>query len=207
MSFTLPSLPYEYDALEPFFDTKTMKIHHQKHHQTYIDNTNSALADLPEFSNLSIIELIKKLKHLPNHKKTILRNNGGGHINHSLFWHFLKKDTILQGSLKNAIENNFYSISKFKDHFEKTAISHFGSGWIWLIKNNDSLSVVSTTNQDNPLMGEEVSGTTGYPILGLDVWEHSYYLKYQNKRLDYVKAFWNIVNWEEVSIRFNHQTF
>lgn len=203
MSFTLPTLSYSYDALEPFFDEKTMVLHHQKHHQAYINNANLALLDLPKFSNLSIAELIQKLEYLPNNKKNILRNNCGGHINHSLFWKFLKKNTILQGPLKNAIEKNFSSIAEFKNNFEKIAVSHFGSGWIWLIKKNNSLSIVSTTNQDNPLMGENISGTSGFPILGLDVWEHSYYLKYQNKRLDYIKAFWNIVNWEEVSIRFN----
>lgn len=206
MSFTLPSLPYSYNALEPFFDEKTMKIHHQKHHQAYIDNANCALKDLPEFSNLSSVELIRKLKYLPEHKKNILRNNCGGHINHSLFWSFLKKNTILQGSLKNALENNFSSISEFKNNFEKISISHFGSGWIWLIKKNNSLSIVSTANQDNPLMEKSISGVNGYPIFGLDVWEHAYYLKYQNKRLDYIKAFWNIINWDEISIRFNQQT-
>lgn len=203
MSFILPSLTYSYDALEPFLDEKTMKIHHTKHHQAYIDNANTALIDLPEFSNLPVIELIKKLNHLPNHKKTILRNNAGGHINHSLFWKYLKKNTILQGSLKDAIEYNFSSISSFKDHFEKTAISRFGSGWVWLIKQNDTLSIVSTANQDNPLMGTDISGTNGYPILGLDVWEHAYYLKYQNRRLDYIRSFWNIVNWDEVYAQFN----
>ncbi|WP_159714962.1 Fe-Mn family superoxide dismutase [Blochmannia endosymbiont of Camponotus nipponensis] len=203
MSFILPSLTYPYDALEPFFDEKTMKIHHTKHHQAYIDNANTALNDLPEFSNLSVIELIKKLNHLPDHKKNILRNNAGGHTNHSLFWKYLKKGTIPQGSLKDAIEHNFSSISSFKDHFEKTAMNRFGSGWIWLVKQHNMLSIVSTANQDNPLMGKDISGANGYPILGLDVWEHAYYLKYQNRRLDYIKSFWNVVNWDEVHIQFN----
>ncbi|URJ29767.1 Fe-Mn family superoxide dismutase [Blochmannia endosymbiont of Camponotus sp.] len=203
MSFTLPSLTYPYNALEPFFDEQTMKIHHTKHHQAYIDNANAALIDLPEFSNLSIIELIQKLNNLPNQKKTILRNNAGGHINHSFFWKLLKKNTTLQGSLKDAIEHNFSSISSFKDRFEKTAISHFGSGWVWLTKQYNTLSIVSTANQDNPLMGTDVSGTNGYPLLGLDIWEHAYYLKYQNRRLDYVKSFWHVVNWDEVSAQFN----
>lgn len=204
MSFTLPSLTYSYDALEPFIDEQTMRIHHTKHHQAYVDNTNAALTDLPEFSNLPIIELIQKLNNLPNQKKTILRNNAGGHINHSLFWKFLKKNTMLQGELKDAIEYNFSGISSFKDSFEKTAISHFGSGWVWLIKRHDNtLSIASTTNQDNPLMGTDMSGTIGYPILGLDLWEHAYYLKYQNRRLDYIKSFWNIVNWDEVFIQFD----
>lgn len=208
MNFTLPELPYSYDALEPFLDAKTMNIHHQKHHQTYIDNTNAALIDLPTFQNLSIIELIKKLQYLPQHKQTILRNNGGGHINHSIFWKILKTNTTLTGSLKDAIENHFGSISDFKNNFEKIAINRFGSGWVWLVKQqHNTLSIVSTANQDNPLMGEKISGVYGDPILGLDVWEHAYYLKYQNKRLDYVKAFWNIINWEEASIRFNQSNF
>lgn len=203
MNFKLPDLPYSYNALEPFFDEKTMEIHHKKHHQTYIDNVNAALLDLPEFSNLSILELIKKLKYLPNHKKTIVRNNSGGHINHSIFWKFLKKNTILQGPIKKEIEHNFSNIPNFQNCFEKIAISHFGSGWVWLIKNNNDLSIISTSNQDNPLMGKDICGTYGYPILGLDVWEHAYYLKYQNKRSEYIKAFWNVINWDEVSNRFN----
>lgn len=203
MSFTLPVLPYAYNALEPFIDAQTMKIHHQKHHQTYINNANSALADLPEFSNIPIQELIQKLKYIPEQKKTVLRNNCGGHINHCLFWKFLKKDTILQDPLKMEIEKNFSSISIFKNNFEKAAMNRFGSGWIWLVNHNNTLSIVSTANQDNPLMGKDIAGTFGHPILGLDVWEHAYYLKYQNKRLDYIKAFWNIVNWEEVSTKFN----
>lgn len=204
MNFTLPELPYSYDALEPFIDEKTMNIHHKKHHQAYIDNTNAALIDLPEFHSLSITELIQKLQYLPHHKQTILRNNGGGHINHSIFWKILKTNTTLTGPLKNAIEKHFGSISNFKNNFEKIAINRFGSGWVWLVKQqHNTLSIVSTTNQDNPLMGEKISGVYGDPVLGLDVWEHAYYLKYQNKRLDYVKAFWNIINWEEASIRFN----
>lgn len=203
MSFTLPTLPYSYDALEPFLDAQTMKIHHQKHHQTYVDNANSALIDLPEFSNIPIQELIQKLEDIPDQKQTVLRNNCGGHINHCLFWKSLKKNTILQGPLKTAIEKNFSNFSIFKDHFEKAAMNRFGSGWIWLVKNKNYLSIVSTANQDNPLMGKNITGIHGYPILGLDVWEHAYYLKYQNKRLDYVKAFWNIINWEEVSTIFN----
>ncbi|URJ25116.1 Fe-Mn family superoxide dismutase [Candidatus Blochmannia ocreatus (nom. nud.)] len=202
MKFILPPLNYTYNALEPFFDAKTMEIHYTKHHQTYIDNANAALSDLPEFSNFTAIELIKKLNDLPKNKRTILRNNIGGHINHSFFWKYLKKNTILQGPLKDAIESNFKDISYFKDCFEKTAISRFGSGWVWLIKQKNTLSIVSTANQDNPLMGLEISGTHGYPILGLDVWEHAYYLKYQNRRIDYIKAFWNVINWNEVSNQF-----
>lgn len=200
MTFLLPSLSYSYSALEPFFDEETMKIHHTKHHQTYIDNANAALVDLPEFNNLSIIDLVKKLDYLPDAKKNVLRNNAGGHINHSFFWKVLKCGTILQGLLKDAIEHDFYSVYDFKKAFEKEAVNRFGSGWVWLVKHNDTLKIVSTANQDNPLMGVNVTGVSGNPILGLDVWEHAYYLKYKNRRLDYVQAFWNVVNWDEVAL-------
>lgn len=202
MTFILPDLPYSYAALEPVFDEKTMRIHHSKHHQAYIDNANAALVDLSEFNNLSITDLVKQLGYLPPDKRTVLRNNVGGHINHSLFWRFLKLGTTLQGVLKNAIEYHFSSVDNFKKEFESSAISRFGSGWVWLVKQNEVLKIVSTANQDNPLMGVDITGVSGYPILGLDVWEHAYYLKYQNRRLDYVKDFWNVVNWDEVSFRF-----
>lgn len=202
MSYNLPVLSYSYDALEPFFDTRTMEIHHTKHHQTYVDNSNSALADLPEFRDLSVLELISNLNLLPDIKKNVLRNNAGGHINHSFFWNILKYGTVLQGKLKDAIEKNFGSVFNFKKEFEKSAMSRFGSGWVWLVKKDNFLKIVTTANQDNPLMGAVVSGVDGYPILGIDVWEHAYYLKYQNKRLDYVQAFWNIVNWDAVSSLF-----
>ncbi|AKC60206.1 Fe-Mn family superoxide dismutase [Blochmannia endosymbiont of Camponotus (Colobopsis) obliquus] len=207
MHFILPLLPYSYDAMEPFIDRKTMELHHTKHHQTYINKTNETLVELPSFTNLTIEELIKKINSLPEDKKTLLRNNAGGHINHTLFWSFLKKQTILHGNLKKAIEKKFNNIEIFKMEFEKHAINRFGSGWIWLIKNsNNELLITSTGNQDNPLMEKEIIGfnNSGYPIIGLDVWEHAYYLKYQNRRLDYVKAFWNILNWDEAELRFNH---
>lgn len=203
MIFKLPDLLYSYDALEPFVDEKTMKIHHTKHHQTYVDKTNAELDTLPEFQNLSLIELIRQLNYLPDNKKDVIRNNAGGHINHSFFWKLLRYGTVLQGSLKKAIEKNFDDVDLFKKEFEKVAINRFGSGWIWLVKKNETLKIVSTANQDNPLMGVQISGVDGYPILGLDVWEHAYYLKYQNRRLDYVQAFWNIINWNEVSLLFN----
>lgn len=203
MSFTLPSLPYSYNTLEPYFDKETMEIHHTKHHQTYINNANSALEGLPEFANLPVDELIQKLDQVPTGKKTVLRNNAGGHANHSLFWKGLKQGTTLQGELKRAIERDFGTIDVFKEAFEKAAATHFGSGWAWLVKKGGKLAVVSTANQDNPLMGEAIAGASGYPILGLDVWEHAYYLKYQNRRQDYIKFFWNVVNWNEATARFS----
>jgi Fe-Mn family superoxide dismutase len=201
MSYSLPSLPYAYDALEPHFDKQTMEIHHTKHHQTYVNNANAALEGT-EFANLPVDELITKLDQLPAVKKGPLRNNAGGHANHSLFWKGLKIGTTLQGDLKAAIEKDFGSVEKFQEEFEKAAATRFGSGWAWLVKKGDKLAVVSTANQDNPLMGEAIAGVSGYPILGLDVWEHAYYLKYQNKRPDYIKAFWNVVNWDEAAARF-----
>jgi len=201
MSYSLPSLPYAYDALEPHFDKQTMEIHHTKHHQTYVNNANAALEGT-EFADLPVDELIAKLDQVPAEKKTVLRNNAGGHYNHSLFWKGLKTGTTLQGELKAAIEKDFGSVEKFQEEFEKAAATRFGSGWAWLVKKGDKLAVVSTANQDSPLMGEAISGASGYPILGLDVWEHAYYLKYQNKRPDYIKAFWNVVNWDEAAARF-----
>ncbi|QCI19766.1 MAG: superoxide dismutase [Mn] [Buchnera aphidicola (Brevicoryne brassicae)] len=200
MSYVLPDLPYSYNSLEPFFDEKTMKIHHTKHHQNYINNTNSILKNTT-FSSLSIDELISIFNEIDLEKKNALKNNAGGHINHSFFWKSLKPGTVLTDNLRIEIEKQFDTIDCFKQKFEEVAINHFGSGWVWLVNQNGILSIVSTTNQDNPLMGQLISNTYGYPIIGLDVWEHAYYLKYQNRRLDYVKAFWNVVNWEEASDR------
>ncbi|WKX26768.1 MULTISPECIES: superoxide dismutase [Mn] [Erwiniaceae] len=201
MSYSLPSLPYAYDALEPHFDKETMEIHHTKHHQTYVNNANAALEGTP-FADLPVEELITQLDKVPADKKVVLRNNAGGHANHSFFWKGLKTGTTLQGELKAAIEKDFGSVEKFQEEFEKAAATRFGSGWAWLVKKGDKLAVVSTANQDSPLMGEAISGASGYPIVGLDVWEHAYYLKYQNKRPDYIKAFWNVVNWDEAATRF-----
>ena len=201
MSYSLPSLPYAYDALEPHFDKETMEIHHTKHHQTYVNNANAALEGTP-FADLPVEELITQLDNVPADKKVVLRNNAGGHANHSFFWKGLKTGTTLQGELKAAIEKDFGSVEKFQEDFEKAAATRFGSGWAWLVKKGDKLAVVSTANQDSPLMGEAISGASGYPIIGLDVWEHAYYLKYQNKRPDYIKAFWNVVNWDEAAARF-----
>lgn len=203
MAYTLPELGYAYDALEPHFDAMTMEIHHSKHHQTYVNNANLVIENLPEFSEICPGALLTKLAEVPADKLTALRNNVGGHVNHSLFWKSLKKGTILQGALKEAIERDFGSVDAFKVEFEKAATTRFGSGWAWLvIDEKGKLSVVSTANQDSPLMGKEIAGCAGYPLLGLDVWEHAYYLKFQNRRPDYIKEFWNVVNWDFVSERF-----
>ncbi|MCL6361727.1 superoxide dismutase [Mn] [Pectobacterium polaris] len=203
MSYSLPSLPYAYDALEPHFDKETMEIHHSKHHQAYVNNANAALESLPELAALSAEELIAQLDKVPAEKRTALRNNAGGHVNHSLFWKGLKAGTTLTGDLKAAIERDFGSVDAFKEKFEQAAATRFGSGWAWLVlKDDGKLAVVSTANQDSPLMGEAVSGASGYPIVGLDVWEHAYYLKYQNLRPAYAKAFWNVLNWDEAAARF-----
>lgn len=204
MSYTLPALPYAYDALEPHFDKQTMEIHHTKHHQTYVNNTNTALESLPEFAGMDIDELVKNLDKVPADKRTFLRNNAGGHSNHSFFWKGLKLGTELKGALKQAIERDFGSVDEFKAKFEAAAATRFGSGWAWLVLNDaGKLAIVSTANQDSPLMGEAISGVSGYPIIGLDVWEHAYYLQYQNRRPDYIKAFWSVVNWDEAAKRFD----
>ena len=202
MAYQLPALPYAYDALEPHFDTQTLEIHHSKHHQAYVNNANAVLANLPEWEKLSAEELIARLAELPENVRTPLRNNAGGHANHSLFWQILKTGTTLQGKLKAAIERDFGSVEAFQAEFEKAAATRFGSGWAWLVYEDGKLKVVSTANQDSPLMGQAVSGTSGYPIIGLDVWEHAYYLKFQNRRPDYIKAFWQVVNWDEAARRF-----
>ena len=199
MAYQLPALPYAYDALEPHFDTQTMEIHHSKHHQAYVNNANAVLANLPEWEKLSAEELIARLAELPENVRTPLRNNAGGHANHSLFWQILKTGTTLQGKLKAAIERDFGSVEAFQAEFEKAAATRFGSGWAWLVYEDGKLKVVSTANQDSPLMGQAVSGASGYPIIGLDVWEHAYYLHYQNKRPDYLDAWWQIVNWDYVA--------
>ena len=203
MSYTLPELGYSYDALEPHFDKETMEIHHSRHHQAYVNNANAALANLPEWADKSAEELIANLDKIPEASRTALRNNAGGHANHSLFWTVLKTGTTLGGTLKDAIVRDFGSVEAFQEQFEKAAATRFGSGWAWLVKQGDKLAVVSTANQDSPLMGVMVAGCEGTPIIGLDVWEHAYYLKYQNKRPDYIKAFWNVVNWDEAQRRFD----
>ena len=203
MAYQLPALPYAYDALEPHFDTQTMEIHHSKHHQAYVNNANAVLANLPEWEKLSAEELIARLAELPENVRTPLRNNAGGHANHSLFWQILKTGTTLQGKLKATIERDFGSVEAFQAEFEKAAQTRFGSGWAWLVVENGKLKVVSTANQDSPLMGAAIAGCSGTPLLTLDVWEHAYYLKYQNRRPDYIKAFWHVANWDEAQRRFD----
>jgi Fe-Mn family superoxide dismutase len=197
MPFKLPPLPYAYDALEPHIDAKTMEIHHTKHHQAYIDNANAALEKHPDLASKSVEELLGNLNAVPEDIRPVIRNHGGGHANHTLFWTVLKKDAGKpSGDVAAAIDKAFGSFDTFKTQFETAAKSRFGSGWAWLsVKKDGGLTVTSTPNQDSPLS----EGLT--PILGLDVWEHAYYHKYQNKRPDYVAAFWNVVNWDEVARR------
>lgn len=200
MAFTLPPLPYAYDALEPYIDTETMHIHHDKHHQAYVNNANAAIENFSdELKALSSEALLKNLDKVPADKLTAIKNNVGGHVNHTLFWELLKVGTELKGELKAAIEKDFGSVDAFKEKFSQAAATRFGSGWAWLVIQNGKLAVVSTPNQDTPIMGEKYSGTSGTPILALDVWEHAYYLKYQNRRADYIGAFWNAINWDKVA--------
>lgn len=195
MAFTLPDLPYATDALEPHIDQKTMEIHHGKHHQGYVNNLNAALEGHPDLADKSITELLSALDALPENIRTAVRNNGGGHANHSLFWQVMKKKGggKPSGALADAIDKTFGSFDAFKDKFSAAAKTRFGSGWAWLVLNRQGeLEVTSTPNQDNPISDGK------FPILGLDVWEHAYYLNYQNRRPDYVEAFFNVVNWEKV---------
>jgi Fe-Mn family superoxide dismutase len=195
----LPGLPYKYSALEPFVDSTTMYIHLNNHHATYVNNLNKALEKYPELQNKSIDELLKSLNKLPVDIQTVVRNSGGGHFNHCLFWTVLApaETAPMSAKLEKLIMKNFESVDAFKAEFEKAATSRFGSGWAWVIKlPSGKLRIISTANQDNSLM--PTSEVKGKPILTLDVWEHAYYLKYQSKRAAYIKAFWNIVNWTEV---------
>jgi Fe-Mn family superoxide dismutase len=193
MTYTLPDLPYAYDALEPFIDARTMEIHHSKHHQAYINNLNAAIKDYAQFEKLSVEQLVRNLGEIPEAIRTVVRNHGGGHANHSFFWPLLKKDVVPAGPVVEAINGSFGSLNSFKESFSGAAGKVFGSGWAWLVVGDGKLEIVSTANQDSPLS----LGKT--PVLGLDVWEHAYYLLYQNRRPDYVAAFFNLINWEKVN--------
>ncbi len=195
--FTLPELLYDYSSLEPYIDTQTMELHHSKHHKTYVDKLNSAI-DGTEWAEKSIEKILQSLNQLPADIQTAVRNNGGGHYNHSMFWEIMSPDGGGEpsGELAVKINQTFGNFNDFKSRISDAAIARFGSGWVWLVSSNNELEIVSTPNQDCPLS----SGKT--PVLGLDVWEHAYYLKYQNRRPEYIEAWWNVVNWSEISRRF-----
>ena len=196
MAFTLPNLPYAFDALEPHIDAQTMQIHHGKHHQAYVNNLNAALEKAPDFAGLSLDDLMKNINTVPESVRTAVRNNGGGHWNHSKFWTWMAPNAggAPTGKIADAINGSFGGFDKFKEEWAKAGAGRFGSGWVWLLNDGGKLSITSSPNQDNPLMDGKPA-----PILGLDVWEHAYYLKYQNRRPDYIGAWWNVVNWDEVN--------
>ncbi len=197
-SFTLPALSFSPDALEPYIDKETMQIHHGRHHQTYVDKLNEALSGHPELADKSLEDLLQNISELPTSIQTAVQNNGGGHYNHSLFWDILTPGGAKQPveEIANAIDDQFSSFKSFQNEFTKAALGRFGSGWVWLVADGDRLEIVHTPNQDNPLMtGKQV-------VLGLDVWEHAYYLRYQNKRPDYVAAFFQVINWDVVNEKY-----
>ncbi len=198
MAFQLAPLPYAFDALEPHIDARTMEIHHDKHHATYVTNLNAALEKYPALQGKSIEALLKEITSVPEEIRTAVRNNGGGHMNHTMFWEIMgpKAGGEPTGALADAINKSFGSFTAFKEQFGKAGLGRFGSGWAWLINNGGALSIESTPNQDQPIMDGKSA------ILGIDVWEHAYYLKYQNRRADYIAAWWNVVNWTEVARRF-----
>jgi Fe-Mn family superoxide dismutase len=198
MAFTLPPLPYDFAALEPHIDAKTMEIHHGKHHQTYVNNLNAAIEKAPELAKKSLDDLLRNVSTLPEAVRTPIRNNGGGHWNHSMFWQIMapKAGGEPGGKLGQAITSTFGDFAKFREQFSAAGVGRFGSGWAWLINTGGKLSIISTPNQDNPLMDGQKA------VMGLDVWEHAYYLKYQNRRPDYIQAWWNVVNWKEIESRY-----
>ena len=204
MAYELPPLPYPKEALEPWFDALTMEIHHDKHHAAYVANLNKAIAGKADLETKSVEQLIGSLKSVPSDIRTAVRNNGGGHANHSMFWKLLGPNAggAPAGTLADAITSAFGSFDSLKEKIEAAGLARFGSGWAWLVVNKGKLEVVSTANQDNPLMGRAIAGCEGKPIFGVDVWEHAYYLKYQNRRADYLKAFWNVINWTEAGKNF-----
>lgn len=199
MAYELPPLPYPTNALEPHIDARTMEIHHDKHHAAYVTNLNKALESAPELASKSPEALVSDLASVPENIRTAVRNNGGGHVNHTFFWKLLAQNSGAgpKGQLAEAINQAFGSFDEFKEKFAAAAAGRFGSGWAWLVVNGGKLEICSTANQDNPIMGKAIAGCEGKPVLGLDVWEHAYYLNYQNRRPDYVKAWWSVVNWDE----------
>lgn len=198
MTYTLPDLPYAFDALEPYIDEETMHLHHDKHHNTYVTNLNAAIEKYPELGEKTIEELLSDMDAIPSDIQTAVRNNGGGHANHSFFWKIMAPNAGGEptGAIKDAINETFGDFATFKEEFKKAAAGRFGSGWAWLVLEDGKLAITSTANQDSPLMEGKK------PVLGLDVWEHAYYLKYKNVRPDYIEAFWNVVNWDEVNKPF-----
>ena len=198
MTYALPTLPYAYDALEPYIDARTMEIHYTKHHQTYIDKLNAALSDYPDFKDYSAEDLNKSLDKIPEKIRTAVRNHGGGHANHSFFWPILKKNVPISGNVADAINAQFGDFDSFKKEFSNAAALLFGSGWAWLVVSGSQLEILTTPNQDSPLS----LGKT--PVIGLDVWEHAYYLKYQNRRPEYIEAFFNVINWEKVNEHYEN---
>ncbi len=200
MKHELPKLAYEYNALEPFIDEQTMRIHHTKHHQAYVDKLNAALEGHSELQKQTVEELVKNINRIPENLRTAIRNHGGGHLNHSFFWHLLKKNNGAKPTrnVGDGIVSAFSSFDNFKKLFTETANARFGSGWAWLVSNEGHLEIASTANQDNPISEKKI------PIMGIDVWEHAYYLKYQNRRAEYVDAFFNVINWEQVEKNFEH---
>jgi Fe-Mn family superoxide dismutase len=205
MAHELPPLPYPKDALEPFIDAMTMEIHHDKHHGAYVTNLNKAIAGKADLESKSAEDLISHLDAVPAEIRGPVRNNGGGHVNHTMFWKILapKAGGMPTGRLADDIKSAFGSFDAFKEKFEAAGLGRFGSGWAWLVVNGGKLEIVSTANQDNPIMGKAVAGCEGRPVLGCDVWEHAYYLKYQNRRADYLKAWWNLVNWPELAKQYD----
>ncbi len=204
MAYELPPLPYPAAALEPHIDAKTMEIHHDKHHAAYVANLNKALESAPAEANHPAEQLIQYLDKLPDSIRAAVRNNGGGHVNHTFFWNLLapKGDSKPVGKLAEAITSTFGDVEQMKEKMNAAGVARFGSGWVWLVVNGGKLEIGSTANQDNPLMGKAIAGIEGTPVLGIDVWEHAYYLHYQNRRPDYLKAIWNVINWTQAEANF-----
>ncbi len=200
MIHKLPQLPYAYDALEPYIDARTMEIHYTKHHQTYVDKLNAALKGHESIQDFSVEKLLSRLNEIPEDIRTAVRNHGGGHANHSFFWPMLKKDVSCSGPIADAIQRKFDSFEKFRESFSNAAALLFGSGWAWLVSNKGELEIITTANQDSPLSQDKV------PLVGIDVWEHAYYLKYQNRRPEYIQAFFHVINWDQVNEHFTAAT-